>query len=145
MKPKKVFSNLSVLSVVLFCIFVLSGNALYVQQKPSKRQLTIDDLFKIKGVGNPEISPDGKWVAYTVTCTDLDKDNSETRIWMAPTGGGEPLSMTGKGYSASSPSRSPDGIRRPSFQKDRYERYLTWYGQYVKGESEKNLIDRGQK
>ncbi|MGD8538665.1 MAG: hypothetical protein PVI66_08105 [Candidatus Aminicenantes bacterium] len=28
------------------------------------------------------------------------------------------------------------GIRRPSFQKDRYERYLAWYGQYVKGESE---------
>jgi dipeptidyl aminopeptidase/acylaminoacyl peptidase len=29
------------------------------------------------------------------------------------------------------------GIRKPSYQKDRYERYLAWYGQYVKGEREK--------
>ena len=29
------------------------------------------------------------------------------------------------------------GISKPSYQKDRYERYLAWYGQYVKGEAEK--------
>jgi len=31
------------------------------------------------------------------------------------------------------------GIRRPSFQKDRYERYLAWYGKYVKGETEQKI------
>ncbi|MGD8540560.1 MAG: S9 family peptidase, partial [Candidatus Aminicenantes bacterium] len=109
MKPKKAITNFCVFNLLLFFIFVFFGNALFAQDQPSKRPVAIDDLFKIKRVGNPEISPDGKWVAYTVTSTDLDKDKSETRIWMVPAGGGEPLPMTGKGYSASRPSWSPDG------------------------------------
>ena len=75
----------------------------------SKRAITVDDYFKIKTVGSPKISPDAKWVAYTVSEKDLKKDKSETRIWMKPTDGGEAIPMTGKGYSTSSPQWSPDG------------------------------------
>ncbi len=109
MKPRKAFAHLCILNSVLFCIFVLSGYTLYAQESPKERPVAIDDLFKIKRVGGPEISPDAKWVAYTVTSTDLEKDKSETRIWMVPIGGGEPLPMTGEGYSASNPLWSPDG------------------------------------
>ena len=73
-----------------------------------QRKLTIEDLLKLKTVASPQISPDGKWIAFTVKEIDTVKDKSETRIWMIPSEGGEALPMTGKGYSASNPQWSPD-------------------------------------
>lgn len=73
------------------------------------RPLQIDDMFKIKRVGAPQISPDGQWVAYTVSTSSLEPGKSGTRIWMVATDGGEPLPMTAEGYSASNPDWSPDG------------------------------------
>jgi dipeptidyl aminopeptidase/acylaminoacyl peptidase len=75
---------------------------------PARRNLEIEDLFRLKTVGRPQVSPEGKWVAYTVATTDLKEEKSETQIWMAPTDGGEPLPMTAKGSSASHPRFSPD-------------------------------------
>ena len=39
-----------------------------------RRALEVDDLFAIKRVGNPQVSPDGKWVAYTVGTTSLEDE-----------------------------------------------------------------------
>lgn len=79
------------------------------QDSPPKRVLTIDDYFKIKGVQSPRLSPDGAWVAYTVTEADLDEEKTETRLWMAPIEGGAALPMTAEGASAGTPRWSPDG------------------------------------
>ncbi|KXI27514.1 peptidase S9 [Paraglaciecola hydrolytica] len=75
----------------------------------TKRALKVDDLFAINKIAEPQISPDEKWVAYTITSSDLTKDKSETRVWMSPAKGGDALPMTAKGYSASEPRFSPDG------------------------------------
>mgnify|MGYP001557104894 FL=1 len=75
----------------------------------ANRPLQIDDMFKIKRVGAPQVSPDGEWVAYTVSTSSLEPGESGTRIWMVPTGGGDPMPMTAEGYSASNPDWSPDG------------------------------------
>jgi dipeptidyl aminopeptidase/acylaminoacyl peptidase len=80
------------------------------EKKPAaRRTLTIDDAFQIKRVGDPQISPDDKWVAYTVSTTSLKDERSETQIWMAPLSGGEAIPLTAKGVSSSSPRWSPDG------------------------------------
>jgi hypothetical protein len=97
MRPDFKHLRFYALVFVLFFIFVLCGVTLSAQEQIKKRPVEIDDLFKLKRVGDPEISPDGKWVAYTVTRTDLKKDKSETRVWMVPALGGEPLPMTGEG------------------------------------------------
>lgn len=55
----------------------------------STRVLTVDDLFAIQRVGNPQISPDGKWVAFTVSQISLEDEKSETRLWMIPATGGD--------------------------------------------------------
>ena len=73
------------------------------------RTLQIDDAFRLKDVGNPRISPDGVWVAYTVTTTDVEDERRRTRLWMVPSEGGEPLPMTREETSISSPEWSPDG------------------------------------
>jgi len=75
----------------------------------SPRALEIDDLFALRSVGDPQISPDGEWVAYTVRRTILEDEKSETRIWMIPAAGGTAIPMTAEGYSASRPRWSPDG------------------------------------
>lgn len=84
------------------------------------RPITIDDLLALQSVGNPEVSPDGQWVAYTVRGNDMDEDKSNTRIWMVSTSGGDPIPMTGADYSAGSPRWSPDN-KYLSFQASRGE------------------------
>ena len=76
---------------------------------PAPRPLAVDDYFTIRGVDDPQISPDGRWVAYTVTTSDLEADELKTRIWMVPSAGGEPVAMTSEKRSASQPRWSPDG------------------------------------
>jgi len=74
------------------------------------RPLQIDDMFQIKRVGSPVVSPEGDWVAYTVSTPASPSKSGETRIWMVATSGGEdPIPMTAERYSASSPKWSPDG------------------------------------
>src|SRR5712692_3178847 len=73
------------------------------------RTLTPDDLFAIRSVGDPQLSPEGKWIAYTVSALSADKDKAETQIWMIAVEGGDAIPMTATGYSASRPRWSPDG------------------------------------
>jgi len=73
------------------------------------RNITIDDYFQIRDVSQPELNPDGQWVAYTVRTKMLKEDKNETRIWMVSTHGGDALPMTAEGVSSGHPRWSPDG------------------------------------
>ncbi|MGZ5515999.1 MAG: hypothetical protein ACXWHD_12785, partial [Candidatus Aminicenantales bacterium] len=54
-----------------------------------KRVPAVEDLMALKSAGNPQISPDGRRVAYTVTETDFDQDAYVTQIWLADVASGE--------------------------------------------------------
>ena len=86
-----------------------AGSSAVAKEIDALRPLEVDDYFALKRVGSPVVSPDGKWVAYTVSTQDLEKDSRETRVWMVAMSGGDPLPMTAKGSSAWSPRWSPDG------------------------------------
>lgn len=75
----------------------------------TRRPVEIDDAFRLKTPGSPRISPDGRWVAYTVTTTDPEEEERTTRLWMVAAEGGEPLPMTREGESVGDPRWSPDG------------------------------------
>lgn len=107
-------------------IAVLPGSILGQQQRP----LEIDDLFRLKSVGNPQMSPNGTWVAYTVTTTSLEENKRESRVWMVSAAGGDPIPMTAVGSSASNPRWSPDG------------RYLSFTAARNEGKSQVWLLDR---
>jgi dipeptidyl aminopeptidase/acylaminoacyl peptidase len=82
------------------------------QESPSaagKRTLTVDDYFRIKELGDPQLSPDGKWVAYTVKTANLKDDKNYERIWMVSVSGGNPIALTADGVASSHPRWSPDG------------------------------------
>ncbi len=76
----------------------------------NKKALSIETIQSLKRVGGPQLSPDEKWIAYTVTAIDTAKDKSASQIWMISTSGGDPIAMTSKEYSANNPQWSPDGI-----------------------------------
>ena len=75
----------------------------------SKRALRSSDLYLLKDVRDPELSPDGNWVAYTVTTIDSAKDKSDNDIWMTSWDGATTIRVTSSPESESSPRWSPDG------------------------------------
>jgi dipeptidyl aminopeptidase/acylaminoacyl peptidase len=104
--------NRSMLMIaVAIGIFVApgAGGAGEPAEPVTPRTLSVDDYFRIRDVGDPQVSPDGRWVAFTLTSQDLEKDESKSRIWMVATAGGEPVAMTAEEKSASRPRWSSDG------------------------------------
>jgi len=72
-------------------------------------RLTVEHLLQMADVSNPQISPEGDWIAYTVSKDDAEKDESRSRIWMVPAKGGDAVPLTAEDQSSSSPRWSPDG------------------------------------
>jgi len=85
----------------------------HAQEPPAKsaalRPITIDDFFQIRDVSQPELSPDGQWVAYAVRTRLLKDDKSEQRLWMVSTRGGDPIPLTAEAATSTHPRWSPDG------------------------------------
>ncbi len=79
------------------------------QQSPSPRPITIADYFQIREVRDPQFSPDGQWIAYSVSSPNKEEDKSESRIWMIAAEGGEAIALTAEGNSSSHARWSPDG------------------------------------
>lgn len=102
---KKVFYRFLILILVLGLVSAIA----FGQEDRDRRNLIVDDYFRIHRVSDPQISPDGKWVAFVISTMDLEEDESESRIWMMPVEGGEAIPMTAKGSSVSRPRWSPDG------------------------------------
>jgi dipeptidyl aminopeptidase/acylaminoacyl peptidase len=75
----------------------------------SRRALNVDDLFNLKEVRDPQRSPDGKWVAYTVARAIKDTDKNDTDIWMVSWDGQQHVQVTSSAEGESSPRWSPDG------------------------------------
>lgn len=70
---------------------------------------TVDDLLNVKSLGGSRISPDGKWIVYTVTETDWKQDAFVSHLWLVNTAGGKPFQLTRGEKSAGSAQWSPDG------------------------------------
>src|SRR6266436_7481838 len=70
---------------------------------------TVDDLLTIKSVGGTQISPDGKWVAYTVGYGDFKQDAFINQIWLVASDTGKNFQLTRGDRSSTNPRWSPDG------------------------------------
>ncbi|MBM3785262.1 MAG: S9 family peptidase [Acidobacteria bacterium] len=73
------------------------------------RPLSIEDMHRFKDVADPRCSPDGKWVAYTLTSTNVEADKRDTDIWIAAIDGSASLRVTTSAEAENSPRWSPDG------------------------------------
>src|SRR5947207_140914 len=99
-----------------------------------KRAMSIDAYLALKSVGDPQLSPDGKWVAYTVTEHSLKDNRGITRIWLADVASGSARQLTAGPGSDRQPRWSADGraLRGPRRPDDRdrrrwgRERFARW-------------------
>ena len=97
-------------SAVLMLALAIGGLRIANAVETSRHVPTIDELLTIKSIGGAQISPDGKFVAYTVTNGDFKQDAFVTQIWLAETGSkGRTLQLTRGDKSSTNPRWSPDG------------------------------------
>ena len=89
------------------CLSLCAGSLF--AQAPAKRPLTADDVYRVQEVGGPQVSPDGKWIAYTIKIVDREADKLRSAIWMVNWEGTQDLQITSGPDSDASPRWSPDG------------------------------------
>ncbi|MDE3056659.1 MAG: S9 family peptidase [Bacteroidota bacterium] len=105
-------------SSILFiaCCLLFTGNYSLSQPKPQapmgqggRHAITFDDLFGFGRVTDPQISPDGKWIAYTVAYFSKETNGGNSDIWLVSINGGQARQLTDSPKSDGSPRWLPDG------------------------------------
>jgi dipeptidyl aminopeptidase/acylaminoacyl peptidase len=76
----------------------------------AKHPFTFDDMMKLKRVGEPVVSPDGKWVIFSVVDVDLGANTKTPHIWIVPTAGGQEREIIAD-QDGDRPRWAPDGKR----------------------------------
>ncbi len=88
----------------VFPLLLASSAALFAQRLP----FNVNALLQIQRISEPQLSPDGRTVAFTVQTPDLDKNTRPKQIYVVPSGGGTPRQITFEGTSNERPRWSPD-------------------------------------
>ena len=86
------------------------------QTAPVKRPMTFEDMMNMKRLGETAVSPDGKWLAYSVTTVNLAQNTKTAELWLQaiappPGTGGDPLKLAVAEPGDSGPQFSADGKR----------------------------------
>src|SRR5882672_91746 len=93
----------------LLTLCLLGTLVMVFASEASPRVPTVDDLLTIKSIGGTQISPDGKWVAYTVGYGDFKQDAFINQIWLVASDTGKSFQLTRGDRSSTTPRWSPDG------------------------------------
>src|ERR1700722_16704997 len=99
-------------------MFRIASAALFLCAGAIAATPTIDQSLSMKSVGATQISPDGRYVAYTVQQANWEDNDFYQQIWIAVTATGERYQLTGGKKNSSGPKWSPDS-RRVAFTSDR--------------------------
>ena len=88
-------------------LFAVSAAALGAQ--PARHPFKLDDLARLREVRDPQCSPDGQWVAYTVGTIDAKEDKHDSDVWMVSFDGKRDLRVTSSPENEGTARWSPDG------------------------------------
>jgi dipeptidyl aminopeptidase/acylaminoacyl peptidase len=95
-------------SVFVFALACVPSSIAIAQET---RRFTVEDLLKVRRVADPQVSPDGKRVAFTIGDVNWDANKVVTQIYVIPVEGGSMKQLTNGAGSATAPRWSPDGKR----------------------------------
>jgi dipeptidyl aminopeptidase/acylaminoacyl peptidase len=97
---------------VLIHFFLLILAAPFCLAQASRRPMTFEDMMHMKRLGETAVSPDGKWLAYSVTTVDLKQNTKTAELFVQPIAGGDAKPLTAAAKPGDSgPQFSPDGKR----------------------------------
>jgi dipeptidyl aminopeptidase/acylaminoacyl peptidase len=107
---------------LLLALALLAAAPLAAQaQAPTKRALTLEDYYRIKDVGSPRISPDGRWVAYSASTALEATNGNAVETWLVRADGtGQPIRVEYAGADTQNPVWQADGRLRFSAGDARY-------------------------
>jgi len=95
--------------VALLLLSVAWVQSLAADSAVAHRTLNADDFFRVRDLSDPQVSPDGLWVAYVVSTNDRDADEERSAIWMVSWDGRQRLALTSAADGTGKPRWSPDG------------------------------------
>jgi Tol biopolymer transport system component len=84
-----------------------AGAMLFAQKRP----FDASSMMELKRISDPQISPDAKWVAFTVQSVDVAANAKPSQIWVVPLAGGAARQITRDGTANQRPRWSPDSRR----------------------------------
>jgi len=96
-------------SIALLACLTLPASLVPLPLLAQKREITFDVYIALKTVSDPQLSPDGKWVAYTVSTPSLQDNRNVSRVWVVEVATGKSRQLTGGPGSDRQPRWSPDG------------------------------------
>jgi dipeptidyl aminopeptidase/acylaminoacyl peptidase len=96
--------------LLLVPAFVLIVTCTLPAVAQAKHPFTFEDMMKLKRVGDPQVSPDGKWVIFSVVDVSLEANTKTPHIWIVPTAGGQEREIIAD-QDADRPRWAPDGKR----------------------------------
>src|SRR5271166_1158816 len=88
-------------------IACLLASTLSAQKQP----FDVTAMLKLSRISEPQLSPDGKSVAFTVQTVDVDQNTKPSQIWVLPSEGGQAVQMTHDGSLSERPRWSPDSTQ----------------------------------
>jgi dipeptidyl aminopeptidase/acylaminoacyl peptidase len=118
----------SLVLVLFICVFAFAADG--------DKKMTIQDSLAVKNVGAPAFSPDGKWIAYTISEWDKENNRRVSHIYLVSSAGGRPVKLTNGEKGENAPQWSPDGTRI-AFLADRDKGNQIWLISPFGGEAEK--------
>jgi dipeptidyl aminopeptidase/acylaminoacyl peptidase len=127
-------------SILRLSCLAVAAVTLHAQNAPPSTRLrklppTVDQVLSLNRAGSPELSPDGRTVAYTVRDTNWDDNSYDTQIWLADARTSTTRQLTNSKKSSQSPSWSPDGTRL-AFISDRTDKRQIYLINPTAGEAE---------
>jgi len=102
-------------------IFLFLALALFAQKRP----FDVNAMMELKRISDPQISPDGRWVAFGVQTVDLAANKKPQQIWIVPLAGGTPRQITRDGQDNERARWSPDS-KQMAYISDRGGSSQVW-------------------
>ncbi len=93
----------------LLFVFLLFTGFLAAQQTDSNHRFSVHDMLAMDRISEPKVSPDGRWIVFTLRKTDIEADRGRTDLWLIGTDGEGLKQLTTHPENDSNPCFSADG------------------------------------
>jgi len=93
----------------VFLAFLAAGPVLAAQAGAETHPFGVQDMLAMDRIAEPAVSPDGKWIVFSLRTTDMDANRGRTDLWLVDLDGKVLRRLTSDAAADFNPRWSPDG------------------------------------